>query len=325
VTGDQATPVVIAVVSWNTRELLRRCLRSIEPEVTGGRARTWVVDNGSTDGSAQMVRDEFGRVTLLALSENLGFGASVNLVARETESRWIAIANADVELEPGALSALLQTAERDPRVGIVAPRLVLPDGTTQHSVYSFPTLAFTLALNLGLGSLSPQLADRLAFMGRWNPARARVVDWAIGAFLLIRREAWEAIGGFDEAHWMYAEDLDLGWRAAAAGWRTRFEPSATVHHHGSAATAQLWGEDRDVQWQRSTYAWMLRRRGVLLTRICALINTAGAAVRLALLTPPALLFGGDWRARWRVMRRWTRLHLDNLLASRAVLEAHREP
>jgi GT2 family glycosyltransferase len=205
----------------------------------------------------------------------------------------------------------------------VAPRLVLADGTTQHSVYAFPTLAFTVAFNLGAGAVSHRLGDRMLLEGLWNPARPRGVDWAIGAFLLVRRAAWDAIGGFAPEHWMYAEDLDLGWRAAAAGWRTWFEPSAVVRHHGGAATSQVWGDDRDVRWQRSTYAWMLRRRGPFVTRACAFVNTLGAAARMALFTAPAFVLGGDWRWRWRANRRWTRLHLDGLVASRDALARHR--
>ncbi|PZS08629.1 MAG: glycosyltransferase family 2 protein [Solirubrobacterales bacterium] len=318
-----APPVAIAVVSWNTRALLRACLQSISPEVAAGRVEAWVVDNASSDDSAALVRVEFPWAHLIASRSNLGFGAAVNLVAARTRSPWIGVANADVELTPGALQALVDAGARDPAVGILAPRLLLPDGSTQHSVYPFPTLAFALAFNLGLAGLSPRLADRLALEGRWNPDRARSVDWAIGAFLLVRRAAWDAVGGFDSRQWMYAEDLDLGWRAAAAGWRTRYEPAAIVRHHGAAAASQRWGEDRDAQWQRSTYAWMLRRRGASATRTFALLNSAGAGARLLLLTPRALMLGGDAWARWLVMRRWTRLHLGNLLAPRATLEHHR--
>jgi GT2 family glycosyltransferase len=316
-------PVAIAVVSWNTRALLRACLQSLAPEVMAGRAEVWVVDNASSDDSAALVRAEFPWAEVIAAGANLGFGAAVNLVAARTGTPWIAAANADVELAAGALQALLEAGARDPTAGILAPRLVLADGSTQHSVHPFPTLTFTLAFNLGLARAWPQLGDRMTLEGHWNPERGRRVDWAIGAFLLVRRAAWDAIGGFDEHHWMYAEDLDLGWRAAGAGWPTRYEPAAVVRHHGAAAASQLWGEERDMQWQRSTYAWMLRRRGGLRTRTFALLNTAGAGARLVLLTGPALCRGERGRTRWRIMRRWTRLHLGNLLASRATLERHR--
>jgi GT2 family glycosyltransferase len=316
-------PVAFAVVSWNTRELLARCLDSLQAEVQAGRASVSVIDNASTDGSAELVSSRYAWAELIALDENVGFGAAVNLAAARSRSPWIAVANADVELSDGALQKLLDAGERDPAAGIVAPRLVLPDGTTQHSVYSFPTLGFTVAFNLGAGAMSRQWGDRMLLEGLWNPDRPRRVDWAIGAFLLVRRAAWDGIGGFAPEHWMYAEDLDLGWRANAAGWRTRFEPSAVVRHHSAAATSQVWGDDRDVRWQRSTYAWMLRRRGPLITRACALVNVVGAAARMALAAVPALVLGGDWRWRYRANRRWTRLHLDGLLASRDALERHR--
>jgi N-acetylglucosaminyl-diphospho-decaprenol L-rhamnosyltransferase len=319
---EPAPEVAIAIVSWNTCELLRSCLQSIAPEVDAGRIETWVVDNGSSDGSDELVRSQFRWAKLVASAENLGFGAAVNLVARQTQTPWLAMANADTELTQGALLRLLQAGEHDPRAGVIAPRLLLPDGTSQHSVYGFPTLPFALAFNLGFGSISP-LGDRLALPARWNPMRDRVVDWAVGAFLLVRRTAWEAIGGFDPWQWMYAEDLDLGWRMAAAGWRTRYEPGAVVRHHGEAATTKMWGPDRDIRWQRSTYAWMVRRRGIVRTRLFALINTVGAATRMSLVAPLALLAGGARRERLRALRRWTKLHFENLTARREVLEGHR--
>ncbi len=270
-----------------------------------------------------MARTEFPWATVVASAENVGFGPAVNLVAERTSSAWIAIANADIEVAAGSLSKLLEAGARDPEAGLVAPRLVLPDGATQHSVYAFPTLPYTLLFNSGIWRLSSRLADQMMLEGRWNPDRARTVDWALGAFLLMRRPAWDAIGGFDPNQWMYAEDLDLGWRAAQAGWRTSYEPTAVVRHHGAASTSQLWGDARDVQWQRSTYAWMLRRRGPLVTRAFGLMNTAGAAVRAGLLTVPAVALGGPWRAKWGTMRRWMQLHRGNLLASRSELEGHR--
>ncbi len=89
--------------------------------------------------------------------------------------------------------------------------------------------------------------------GAWDPQRPRRVPWAVGAFLLVRRPAWDAIGGFDPAQWLYAEDLDLGWRLARAGWATRYEPRARVRHHESAATGQAWGSDeRTARWLRAS-------------------------------------------------------------------------
>ena len=292
--------VAVAVVSWNTRDLLRHCLRSL---VDQSPAEVWVVDNASQDGSAEMVAQEFPSVRLVASERNLGFGPAVNLVASQTTAPWIAPANADVELRPSALRALLDAGERHPRAGILAPRLELPSGETQHSVYAFPTIPFTARFNLGFHR---RVGDRLCLEGFWDPTRERDVDWAIGAFLLVRRAAWDAAGGFDQGQWMYAEDLDLGWRAGRAGWSTRYVPSARVLHHASAATTQAWGDERTLRWLRSTYAWMLRRRGLIRTRVTAAINVAGAYAR----------------ARNPYFRMWGGLHRRAGFAPRRELEGH---
>lgn len=268
-------PVTVAVVSWNTRDLLDECLRSLEPAVATGLADVWVVDNASSDGSSDMVRHRHPWARLVAHRGNLGFGRAVNLVAAQTDSRWIAAANADVRLEPGALEALVAAGARSPGAGVLAPALRTSTGAVQHSVHPFPTLPRTLAFNLGL----PWVGDRLALPGCWDPSRSRNVDWAHGAFLLVRRSAWDAAGGFDEAQWMHAEDLDLGWRMARAGWSTRYEPEAVVVHHVSAAVGQIWGDDGEARAQAAAYAWMVRRRGAVRTRAFAAINVAGAVAR----------------------------------------------
>lgn len=297
-----AASVVVAVVSWNTRDLLARCLQSLDGD---DRLHVAVVDNGSGDGSAAMVAERFPGVTLHARRANSGFGTAVNLAVREAPwSDWVAVANADVAIEPGAVDALLAAGAGDPLAGAVAPRLILPDGSTQHSVHPFPTLAFTLAFNAGLAR---PWGDRLCLEGHWNPERARHVPWALGAFLLVRREAWSAVGGFDEGQWMYAEDLDLGWRLRRAGWRTRYVPAARVRHESAAATAQAFGDQILARWQEATYRWMLRRRGPAVTRAVAAVNVAGAAARWALRGP------GE-RPRWA---RWARTHALGLRVSRS--------
>ena len=274
-------PVAVAVVSWNTRALLAACLKSLAPEAAAGRAEVWVVDNASTDGSPDEVAERFGWAKLVAAEENLGFGAAVNLVAARTSTEFIAPANADVALEPGALERLLAAAAAHPEAGALAPRLVLPDGSTQHSVHPFPSLTAAAVLNLGFPRFLPGLGDRLCLHGAWDPEHPRVVDWALGAFLLVRRSAWDAAGGFDTAQWMYTEDLDLGWRLARAGRPTRYVPAARVRHRSEASVQQAWGSDVADRWQARTYTWTLRRRGAAFTRAFALISLGGAAVRFA--------------------------------------------
>jgi GT2 family glycosyltransferase len=315
--------VAVAVVSWNTRELLGRCLDALRVQ-EGVELETWVVDNGSTDGSRELVRERYGWARLVEADENLGFGRAVNLVAERTDSPWLAMANADVAPRPRAVAVLLEAGARDPGAGAVAPRLVLPDGETQHSVFGMPTLAFTFILQSGLFHVSRELADRLALLGHWDTERERRVPWAVGAFLLVRREAWEQTGGFDPHQWMYAEDLDLGWKLRRAGWATRYVPRAVVDHENGASTRQTWGEPARIeeQWQRATYGWMARRRGIARTWATAAMNWAGALVRWALLTPLAWARPVPWAGRRDALWRWVRIHRAGL-ASRRDLEEMR--
>ena len=306
-----SAPVTIAIVSWNTRDLLARCLESLRPEVERGRAEVWVVDNASSDGSPDLVRERFDWVHLIASPDNNGFGKAINTVARQTGSEWIATANADIALHPGALDALLEAGARDPRAGAVAPRLRLPNGETQHSVFAFPTITFSLLLAIGAYKVSRTLGDRRAFVGYWDTERARRVPWAIAAFLLVRRSAWDEVGGFDERQWMYAEDLDLGWRLKEAGWATRYEPRAVVEHESSASTSQLWGAELAPHWQRATYGFIARREGETYARVVALCNWIGALLRWVKLvirarSRPELAGLRDAHARW------ARVHLDAL-------------
>lgn len=299
--------VTIAVVSFNTCELLLRCLGSLAGEVDAGRARVSVIDNGSSDGSVAAARAKAPWAEVIEADGNLGFGAAVNHVAARSRSEWLMAANADVALEPGALSALL-SAGLDPGVGCVAPRLLLPGGETQQSAHPLPTVSFTIAFNLGLLGLSPRWSERLCLDGAWNPERRRSVPWAIGACLLLRRSAFTEVGGFDERQWMYAEDLDLGWRLKRHGWVTRYEPGARVCHESGASTRAAFGEDPAAAFMGATYAMLLRRRGVALTSATAVANLLGAGTRVLWRRPLAGL-GPYRRGRYLEQRRWLRAHL----------------
>lgn len=275
-----SAPVTIAVVSWNTRDLLRRCLTSLAPSAESGEAEVWVVDNASSDGSAEVVGREFPWARLIESPDNLGFGRAVNRVAAEASSEWIAAANADVELYPGALATLMEAGRAAPAAAIVAPRLITPGGATQHSFHPFPTVGLALVVNTGLHRLPP-LGERLAIEGECSYDRAREVGWAHGAFLLIRRSAFEEVGGFDAGQWMYAEDIDLQWRLRRAGWKVTYEPAAQARHEVSAAASKGFGDRRRQVYLDATYAWLARRRGTPVAWSFAGINAAGAAIRAA--------------------------------------------
>ena len=259
--------IAVAVVSHGTRDLLARCLDSLAGE------EVWVVDNASTDGSADMVRERFPAVHLIAGQENLGYGRAANLALGRSGASWLVAANADVAVRPGALRALVGAARGGD--GVLAPRLVRPDGSTQHSIHRFPTVPLAVAHAVG----APGLGDRLLLDGRTDLDRERRVDWAHGALLAVRREAWEALGGFDERLWLYAEDLDLCWRARRVGWATRYVPTAVVEHAVSASTGTAFGAAKEDRAQAAAYAWMRSARGPVRTRAYAAITAGGALVR----------------------------------------------
>src|SRR3954469_8461177 len=138
--------VAVAVVCYETRDLLAEALDAL---AAAGDAEVWVVDNGSSDGSAAMVRERFGAVRLIDAGEILGFGAAVNRVAAATATPWIAAMNADVRVAPDTLARLLEAGARHAEAGVLAPRLVTPDGRWQHTVHPFPTLPVAAAFHLG--------------------------------------------------------------------------------------------------------------------------------------------------------------------------------
>ncbi len=304
-------PVAVAVVSWNTRDLLRRCLESLHPHTESGLVEVWVVDNASRDGSADLVRDGFGWVNLIASDENLGFGRAVNLAARQSTADWIAPSNADIAVRRDTIDRMLEAGERDAGAGAVAPMLSGPDGETQHSVFSFPTIPYSFLVAVGAYHVLPGLGDRLAIPGFWDPSRSRRVPWAIGAFLMVRRAAWDEIGGFDDRQWMYAEDLDLGWRLHSAGWATRYEPRAIVDHAGAASTSQLFGADPSAKWQRATFGFIARRWGVAHVWAIALLNLLGALLRWTALAVRSR-GSGEQAERRRSYLRWATVQLRAL-------------
>ena len=182
-----AAAVLVAVVSYNTRGLLDGCLSSLRADAERGLAEVAVVDNASTDGSAELVRERHPWVTLHTSAENLGFGPAVNLAASAAgEREWIAPGERRHAVEPGALEALVGAGATTPRRGIVAPRLILPDGSTQHSVYAFPTLRFTVGLPRPPRRPAAAVGRGELPAGPLEPERPRRVPWAVGAFLLVR-------------------------------------------------------------------------------------------------------------------------------------------
>ena len=229
------SPLVSAIlVSYNTRELTLRALEALEGACDGLNVETWVVDNGSRDDSVAQIRAR-PDVNIIEAGENLGFGRANNRALERARGDYFLLVNTDAFLEEMALRELLDAANRHPRAAVVAPRVLNVDGSCQRSVWPFPTPAHAWSENLGVGWLWRRLRPTLRASG--SPDDEGEISWAIGACLLVRRAAYEQIGGFDPQFWMYAEETDWQKRMAEAGWQIVFAPRARVTHLGGASGA----------------------------------------------------------------------------------------
>ena len=222
------TEVSAVVVSYNSAADLPDCLRSLRSE---GVADVVIVDNASADGSVEVVRRLDPDATIVETGANLGFGTAANRGVAVATGGHVLILNPDTVVEPGTVKALSEALDRDPGLAAVGPRLENLDGSLYPSVRRFPQLMVAFG-HAFLGLVWPaNPATRRYRMLDWDHDRpAASVDWVSGACVLVRRTAFDMVGGFDEAYFMYVEDVDLCWRLGQAGWRIGYEPAGRVVH-----------------------------------------------------------------------------------------------
>ena len=220
----------IVIVSYRSRDLLRACLASLNEHAPRLPTRVFVVDNGSTDGSVEMLRNEFGDVELEAAGANLGFAKANNRAIVRGSAPYVLVLNPDTRFTADdSLDDLVALMESRPEIGICGCRLELEDGTFDHAARrSFPTPLGALGHFTGIGRRASAPASLAQY--RAPQVEAGAVDAVNGAFMLIRRAALDSAGLFDEGYWMYMEDLDLCYRFVQAGWTVWYEPSVTVVH-----------------------------------------------------------------------------------------------
>ncbi|MEM9595090.1 MAG: glycosyltransferase family 2 protein [Acidobacteriota bacterium] len=241
--------ISILVVNHNGRDLLRRCLRELGNGSAGEGTEVIVADNGSEDGSVAMVRREFPGVRLLELGENLGFGAANNRAAAVAKGDVLLLLNSDAWPVGDCLGRLRERLELDPRVGLVAPELRYEDGRPQ----------FAWAPTTGVFGEAIQMARNRYESGRWVH-RLRFglgAGWYTAACVLVRRSAFEQIGGFDEGFFLYFEDVDLCLRLRRAGWRlAEVRGAVAVHLKGGSQTS----ERGELEYRRGQLRYYRKHR-----------------------------------------------------------------
>jgi len=286
----------VVIVSWNVRDLLRRCLHStIKGRPTVGRSdaahstaegvgarsprpgaaahptlanpqhcrlEIIVVDNASADGSVEMVRAEFPRVRLIANADNRGFPAANNQGLAVAQGRYVLLLNPDTEVVGDALAGMVAYADAHPDVGVVGPQLLNPDGSVQSSRRRFPTLATALLESTWLQPYAPRgVLERYYVLDRPDD-EVQDVDWVKGAALMARAEAVQQVGLMDEDFFMYSEELDWCRRFREAGWRVVYLPSAQIVHYEGKSSEQVVPA-RHIHFQTSKVHYFRKHHGVI--------------------------------------------------------------
>jgi len=262
--------LAIIIVSWNVRDLLRRCLESVyrSAEALAREPEVIVVDNASSDGSVEMVREAFPQVRLIANRENVGFTAANNQGIRAlclpSGPRFFLFLNPDTEVAPDALPSMLDYMAQHPEVGVLGPMLLNPDGTVQSSRRRFPTLATAFmestVIQWRLWKDNPVL--RRYYVLDRSDDEPQEVDWVTGACFMVRREAIEDVGLMDEGFFMYSEELDWCRRMREKGWKVIYLPQARVVHYGAQSSEQV-KPFQHIQFQRSKIRYFRKYHGPL--------------------------------------------------------------
>lgn len=255
----------IIIVNWNTRSFLERCLISIEKYPPKEEFEIWLVDNASSDGSVEIVREKYPKVNIIQNSQNLGFARANNQAVIRASGRYILLLNPDTEVRPHALEQLVSFMDSRPKAGAVGPRTLNSDHSLQVSCHPFPTL---ISEFWGLFHMNKIFLYGTYPLHRWNQNEPRAVDVLKGACILIRREVLLQVGLLDEDYFMYSEEMDLCFRIKKNNWDIYWFPQVEVIHHGAQATQQkplnmfLWLYKSKVMYFRKQYgrvvAWLYK-------------------------------------------------------------------
>ena len=245
----------IIIVSWNTRDLLLECLRSIYDTAGDLDLEIIVVDNASSDGSLAAVRERFSQSRVVANSGNVGFVRANNQALSLCHGRYVLLLNSDAQVLPGSLEQTVQFMEEHPAAGVAGVRLLNPDGSFQASFTCFPTLwrEFLILSGFGRWLIRPTFPS---YGPEIEEGAQRIQGYVEGAYLMARREAVDRVGGMDERIFMYAEDVDWCYRFHQAGWEVWYLPQAPVVHYGGQSSKQKPGRmEAELYRSRVYFFW----------------------------------------------------------------------
>jgi GT2 family glycosyltransferase len=283
--------VSVIIVSWNTREILGDCLRSAYEQAEGIECEVIVVDNASSDGSAEMVKRDFEKTILIENTENRGFAAANNQGMAVAKGRYALLLNSDTIVLDNAIAKTVELADRHPDTAVTGCRVLNPDGSLQPTCFMFPSL-----LNMFLAAAYLyKLFPRNRFFGRermtwWDRNDERDVEVVTGCMMLVRRSAIERVGVMDERYFMYCEETDWCYRFRQAGWRVMFTPSAEIIHLGGQSSRKV-RKEMLIQLKLSVLEFMKKHHGWAAHKAACLLTIAFFAVRMPIWFVRSLLAG----------------------------------
>lgn len=280
----------ILIVSWNTKQLTLDCLQSVYEYPPAYEFDVWVVDNDSSDGSAEAVADLFPQAHLICSAKNVGFAGGNNLAIEQITAEYVLLLNPDTVVKPHALTELVRFLDETPRAGVAGSMLLNPDESLQPSCHPSPTLSRELWRLLHLDKLYPYGAYH---MHKWDMTQPREVDIIQGASMMIRTAILDKIGFMDGDYFMYSEEVDLCYRLQKAGWHIFWVPSSKVIHYGGQSTRQV-ATNMFLQLYLGKLMYFRKHYGANAGRGYKLILFVTSLLRL-LLTPLALLEQGEKR------------------------------
>jgi GT2 family glycosyltransferase len=289
--------LTVVVVSYNTKDLLARCLATVREQITTLQAEIVVVDNASTDGSPEMLAERFPKFTVIRNGENHGFAHAVNQGILAGIGRHILLLNSDATIIDGSVEHMVAHLDAHPRTAAVGGMLLNPDGTFQGSFADFPTLLDETLLLTGLSRwlLPPTFPSHIEA----ESTEARAVDWVCGAFMMLKRRAVEEIGRLDEDYFMYAEEVDWCLRARCGAWSVDYLPEARAIHLVGASYGKA-PIRRRAQMYRSKWLYLRKHHGALTASVYRRLVQIFSATKLVAWGLSGIAAGAARRERAQV-------------------------
>lgn len=253
----------IIIVSWNVKELLKKCLQSIYDKTQGLEFEVFVVDNASKDGSALMVASKFTEVNLIASNENLGFAKANNLALEQAQGKYVLFLNPDTELTENSFKVILDLMEQDEKIALSTCQLIYPDGTLQKNIKNNPNLCDQILILLKLHHFFQTKCLNRYLAKNFIYEKEQEAKQIMGAFMFARTKVIKEIGGFDTDYFIWWEDLDLCKRIQDLGQKIIYTPKTKVIHHEAKSFEQQMSLEKQKRFNRGMAIYFKKHVGLL--------------------------------------------------------------